>query len=106
MKEHFFGRYLLWWLLPAILVFIIMSMVWVQLDNLNSLAAQIKNFDQQVEALPPATDPLSRLDLEKGRLILEKDRVTAQNNIYSALLVSIGGGFGGVAIALSLEDKK
>lgn len=81
-------------LLVGVPLLLFLLVFWsVQQNNVNSLARQITDLKQQIEALPTTVAPKEKLALEKDRLTLEKDRVNAQNAIYGTLVQAVGSVF-------------
>ncbi|WP_250126818.1 pentapeptide repeat-containing protein [Chroococcidiopsis sp. CCMEE 29] len=74
-------------LLIGVPFLLLLLLFWsVQQNNVNSLARQITDLKQQIDALPATVVP-------KDKLALEKDRVNAQNAIYGTLVQAVGGAF-------------
>lgn len=93
-----------------LLVVVLLGLLWffrsVQQNNVKSLARQIADLKQQINALPATVAPEDRLTLEKDRLTLEKDRVNAENAIYGTLVQAFGGTFFVVTAYLTWRNVK
>lgn len=89
------------------LLLLLLVVFWsVQQNNVNSLARQITDLKQQIDALPATVVPKDKLALEKDRLTLEKDRVNAQNAIYGTLVQAFSGAFFVVTAYLTWRNVK
>jgi Pentapeptide repeats (8 copies) len=66
--------------------------VWFfQQTSLRHLNQQIHQQQQDIDKLPDlALSPVARLNLGKEQILLERDRINAQNGVYTVLLEGIG----------------
>lgn len=80
-------------LLLGISLILLVTLWWVQQNNVHSLSQQIGTLQKQIDALPAAVESKDKLALKKDQLTLEQGRVNAQNAIYGTLVQSLGGLF-------------
>lgn len=66
---------------------------WLQQSNIIFLRQQIDIFRQQIDTLPATVNPKDKVALKKDQLILEQNRVNAQNAVYGTLVQALGGIF-------------
>jgi uncharacterized protein YjbI with pentapeptide repeats len=84
-------------LLPTLgflaLALVLLTLWWLQQNNLNALNQKLIDLEQDIRNLPPKFNPEYKLRLEKDLLILEKDRINAQNAVYMSVIQSLSGLF-------------
>jgi hypothetical protein len=82
---------------PAIVLSIVMTgaLLWkVQQDNVDSLQSKIANIKKEIVHPSSTNEKLrleERLKLEKDILVIEKDKITIQNGVYTTLVQFLGG---------------
>jgi hypothetical protein len=90
-----------WWLRLSIVVGILMiGGIWFfQQTSLRHLNQRIHQLQQDIDKLPNRSiTPLDRVNLEKEQIMLERDRINAQNGVYNLLFQGIGASIlGGLA---------
>ena len=80
-------------LLGAVFVvgFLLVGLSFLLQGNINSLQVKIANLNQQVQILPKKEKfLLARLSLEKDIALLEKEKITLQNNAYWTIVQTVG----------------
>jgi Pentapeptide repeats (8 copies) len=79
--------------LPVAIVIgsLLLGGIWFfQQTSLRHLNEQIHQLQQDIDKIPPrAISPIVRLNLEKEPILLERDRINAQNGVYNALFQGI-----------------
>jgi Pentapeptide repeats (8 copies) len=84
-------------IIPAIVLSIIMTgtLLWkVQQDNVDSLQSKIEHLKKEIAQPSSTKEKLKleeRLKLEKDILVIEKDKTTIQNGVYTTLVQALGG---------------
>ena len=83
------------WAIPAIVIVIVGIPLWrFQQDNVDSLQSKIEHLKKEI-AHPSSTNEKLRLEerlkLDKDILVIEKDKTTIQNGIYTTLVQALGG---------------
>jgi Pentapeptide repeats (8 copies) len=84
--------------LPIAISSLIIGGIWFfQQTSLRHLKEQIHQLQQDIDKLPNRSiTPIDRVTLEKEQIMLERDRINAQNGVYSLLFQGIGAAiFGG-----------
>jgi uncharacterized protein YjbI with pentapeptide repeats len=79
--------------LPLILgsVLTIGSIWFVQQVSLRHLNERVHQFQQDIDKLPNRTlPPVERLSLQKEQIVLERDRINAQTDVYNLLFQGVG----------------
>ena len=71
---------------------LLLSGIWFfQQTSLRHLNEQIYQLQQNIDKLPNrAISPVTRLSLDKEQILLERDRINAQNGVYNVLFQGIG----------------
>ncbi len=93
MKTLEIPKYLRLPLLLGTSLALLLTVGWVQQNNVSSLSQQIGTFQRQIDALPTTVAPKDKLALKKDQLTLEQGRVNAQNAIFSTVFQLLGGLF-------------
>lgn len=90
-----------------ILIIGLLLILWkLQQNNLDSLNQKLIALEQDIKNLPSTISPKDKLGLEKDLLLLEKDRVNAQNAVYTTLIQALGGLFFFVTAYLTLRNVR
>lgn len=80
--------------LPLLLVLsgLIVSGIWFfQQASLRHLQEQIHQLQQDIDKVPNRTlAPIDRLNLQKEQVLLERDRINAQNGVYNLIFQGVG----------------
>ncbi len=80
--------------LPLLLVLsgLIVGGIWFfQQTSLRHLQEQIHQLQQDIDKLPNRTlAPIDRLNLQKEQVVLERDRINAQNGVYNLIFQGVG----------------
>jgi uncharacterized protein YjbI with pentapeptide repeats len=81
------------WRLPLIITLssLIVGGIWFfQQTSIRHLHERIHQLQQDIDKLPRSTTPADRIGLEKEQIMLERDRINAQNGVYNLLFQGIG----------------
>lgn len=80
--------------LPLIIIISILTIggIWFfQQASLRHLNDRINQFGQDINKLPNGSlTPVDRISLEKDQIVLERDRINAQNGLYNLLFQGVG----------------
>jgi uncharacterized protein YjbI with pentapeptide repeats len=86
------------WAVPAIVLSIVMiSTTWLwkgQQDNVDSLQSKIEHLKKDIPHPSSTNEKLrleERLKLDKDILVIEKDKITIHNGVYTTLVQALGG---------------
>ena len=89
--------------LPLIIIgTLVLGSIWFfQQTSLRHLDERIRQLGQDIDKLPNRSlSPVDRLSLEKEQIVLERDRINAQNGVYNLLFQGVGLSIlGGLAYA-------
>ncbi len=70
----------------------LLAVIWrVQQVSVNDLGNKINRLQSNVEKLSEPKDLLEKLKIEKDIVVIEKDRTTIQNGVYTTLVQALGG---------------
>jgi Pentapeptide repeats (8 copies) len=80
--------------LPLIIIISVLTIggIWLfQQNSLRHLNDRINQFGQDIDKLPNSSlTPVDRVSLEKDQIVLERDRINAQNGVYNLLFQGVG----------------
>jgi hypothetical protein len=80
-----------------------------QQNNVDSLQHKIENFRTEILQFSPSNEKLTlegRLKLEKDILVIEKDKTTIQNGVYTTLVQALGGVILGITACVGYRNLK
>lgn len=98
--------------IPAVILLIIIAgtLLWkFQQNNVDSLQYKIENFRTEILQSSPSNEKLTlegRLKLEKDILVIEKDKTTIQNGVYTTLVQALGGVILGITAYVGYRNLK
>jgi Pentapeptide repeats (8 copies) len=80
------------WPIAIVIGSLLLGGIWFfQQTSLRHLNEQIQQLQQNIDKLPSrAISPAARLSLDKEQILLERDRINAQNGVYNVLFQGIG----------------
>jgi Pentapeptide repeats (8 copies) len=99
-------------IIPAVILLIIIAgtLFWkFQQNNVDSLQHKIENFRTEILQSSPSNEKLTlegRLKLEKDILVIEKDKTTIQNGVYTTLVQALGGVILGITAYVGYRNLK
>ncbi|MGB3513487.1 MAG: pentapeptide repeat-containing protein [Microcoleaceae cyanobacterium] len=110
--KNIYRKSLKTWLLPIIwplIIILIIGGIWkIQNNNIDHLVHKIESLQSDIEKFTQ-TDELQlkeKLSLQKDLLLIEKDKINAQNAIYGTLSQTLGGIFFFITAYLSWRNFK